>query len=354
MSFSDLLVLTATDVTKLLSSFAAPALLAQSARLFYALAHASTEDPIQQPHRTTLPLPAHKTLVMPARVPGVGASLKLVSVPTGQGDTRGLPASTLVLDEETGAVRAVLNARALTAVRTAAGTVLATTILHKPETSKFKRIVAFGAGAQIKAHVDLLCAVYKNIEHVTIVARSKSSRTEDLAAYLRSSTSRSVNIVLSSDESTLHAALGTASIIVTATPSTTPLFPSSAVPSGAHLILVGSWRPDMHEIDTDLVNRAGRIVLDSREACATEAGELIKAGVDFSRTVELGELVQEVEGDKVISNEDLAKEVLQSGEVTLVKSVGVGGQDVAIAKAVADLAEKMGGIGTVVHGYDAA
>ncbi|VDC04518.1 unnamed protein product [Peniophora sp. CBMAI 1063] len=354
MSHPDLLVLSAADVSKLLASFPAPALLAQSARLFYALAHASAEDPVQQPHRTTLPLPSHKTLVMPARVPGVGASLKLVSVPSAPGDTRGLPASTFVLDEDTGAVRAVLNARALTAVRTAAGTVLATTILHKPERSTFKRIVTFGAGAQVRAHVDLLCAVYPTIEHVAIVARCSNQRTEDLAAYLHSSTSRPVEIVLSSDEKALHSALGVASVILTATPSTTPLFPSSAVPSGAHLILVGSWRTDMHEIDTDLVKRAGRIVLDSRKACATEAGELIAAGVDFATAVELGELVQGVKGDEVISDGALAKEVLQSGEVTLVKSVGVGGQDVAIAKAVADLAEKLGGIGTVVRGYDQA
>ena len=109
----------------------------------------------------------------------------------------------------------------------------------------------------------------------------------------------------------------------------------------------------MHEIDTDLVKRAGKVVLDSREACAAEAGELIAAEVNLTTTVEIGELVREVNGDDIVSNEALAKEVLQRGEVTLVKSVGVGGQDVAIAKAVADLAEKLGGIGTVVSGYDA-
>ena len=81
---------------------------------------------------------------------------------------------------------------------------------------------------------------------------------------------------------------------------------------------------------------------------------MIAADVDLSTTVELGELVRGVEGDEVASDEALAKEILQSGEVTLVKSVGVGGQDVAIAKVVADLAEKLGGIGTVVQGYDAA
>jgi ornithine cyclodeaminase len=57
-------------------------------------------------------------LFMPARVPGTTA-IKIVSVPKGGSD--GLPGTTLVLDEVSGKVRAVINARRLTAVRNAAG-----------------------------------------------------------------------------------------------------------------------------------------------------------------------------------------------------------------------------------------
>lgn len=71
----------------------------------------------------------HTALFMPARLvshlpPPIlqGTALKIVSVPRNSGDTRGLPASTIVLDESTGAVKAVLNARNLTALRNAAGT----------------------------------------------------------------------------------------------------------------------------------------------------------------------------------------------------------------------------------------
>ena len=46
---------------------------------------------------------------------------KVVSVPSVSGDDRGLPATTLVLDENTGATKAVVNARTLTSLRTAAG-----------------------------------------------------------------------------------------------------------------------------------------------------------------------------------------------------------------------------------------
>ena len=58
---------------------------------------------------------------MPARIPDIGTTIKVVSVPLLSGDTRGIPASTLVIDEKTGATKALVNARSLTAIRTAAG-----------------------------------------------------------------------------------------------------------------------------------------------------------------------------------------------------------------------------------------
>jgi len=50
-------------------------------------------------------------------------AIKVVSVPK-QSGIYGLPATTLVLDEVTGGVKAVVNARKLTALRNAAGTPL--------------------------------------------------------------------------------------------------------------------------------------------------------------------------------------------------------------------------------------
>jgi ornithine cyclodeaminase/alanine dehydrogenase-like protein (mu-crystallin family) len=62
---------------------------------------------------------------MPARLAPFGTSIKVVAVPSSSSSldikAKGLPASTLVLDEKTGAPRALINASALTAVRTAAG-----------------------------------------------------------------------------------------------------------------------------------------------------------------------------------------------------------------------------------------
>ena len=58
---------------------------------------------------------------------------------------------------------------------------------------------------------------------------------------------------------------------MTATSSTVPLFPSSFVAPGTHLCLIGSYKPSMHEVDSDLVRRAGKVVVDSKEACEVSA-----------------------------------------------------------------------------------
>ena len=65
----------------------------------------------------------HTALFMPSRVPDLGTAIKVVSVPSLPETRQGLPSSTLVLDEVTGCVKALVNATALTALRTAAGAI---------------------------------------------------------------------------------------------------------------------------------------------------------------------------------------------------------------------------------------
>ena len=77
----------------------------------------------QIPHRTTILTENHKVLFMPARMADDSASetsIKIVSVPKGP-SPGGLPATTLVIDELDGSVKAMVNARKLTALRNAAG-----------------------------------------------------------------------------------------------------------------------------------------------------------------------------------------------------------------------------------------
>lgn len=112
-----LLVLSASDVDQITFTLTPHDLLALMARAF-------AQTQVDAPHRTSIALPNHTTLFMPARIahPSLpGTTIKVVSVPRSSADARGLPASTLVLDEDTGAVKAIVNARSLTALRNAAG-----------------------------------------------------------------------------------------------------------------------------------------------------------------------------------------------------------------------------------------
>lgn len=146
-------------------------------------------------------------------------------------------------------------------------------------------------------------------------------------------------------ERTFRKAIGEASIIITATSSTSPLFPSSCVSPGTHLCLIGSYKLNMHEIDPELVKRGGKIVVDSRESCQIEAGELIAASVGVEDMIEIGELVEDPSktspGDTKGAESKVAL-VRSAGDVTIFKSVGVGVQDVAITSVVVDRAGKMG------------
>jgi ornithine cyclodeaminase/alanine dehydrogenase-like protein (mu-crystallin family) len=117
-----ILVLSASDVARVQASWSSQEIQSIIAHVFFTLSHNHAATLLRLlPHRTTIDTQSHRVLFMPARIDSIGTSIKVVSVPLSSDDARGLPASTLVLDEGTGAVRALVNARSLTALRTAAG-----------------------------------------------------------------------------------------------------------------------------------------------------------------------------------------------------------------------------------------
>jgi ornithine cyclodeaminase len=115
MSF---LIITAADVSRIISSIHHSRLESMMAFVFHTLSSGSGFD---APLRESITMAQHNALFMPARVQGLGTSIKVVSIPRHPADQGGLPASSLVLDENTGGIRAIVNAGQLTALRTAAG-----------------------------------------------------------------------------------------------------------------------------------------------------------------------------------------------------------------------------------------
>jgi ornithine cyclodeaminase/alanine dehydrogenase-like protein (mu-crystallin family) len=271
------------------------------------------------------------------------------------------------------------------------GSLLSTTLVGP---TKPRNIVTFGAGQQIEAHIDMHLRHFATLSRCTIVNRTMNARATSLTERLRAkhgNRGAEFNLIPLTNGITdstagreLEEAVRAADIIVCATSSLAPLFPSSWVRNGTHVILIGSYKPTMHEIDTALVQRAlptsalsshqspGQIpilLVDSREDCLKEAGELITAGIRSDHVTEIGELLETTaEGSlsmthyrKIVSsglerdsrnNEDLPEGF--NGPVTMFKSVGIGLQDVAIASAVVNKALSLGNqtVGTVVADYD--
>jgi len=345
-----LLVLSASDVNGVISTLSPDELMTLMASVFISL---SSGQGVCSPHRTSIQMNDHKALFMPSRIDGVGTVMKAVSVPTSVDAAHmGLPASTIVMDEVTGSVKAIVNARSLTAIRTAAGSLLATHLLGPKQPHK---LVVFGAGGQIEAHVDLHLRAYPSITTCIIINRTENERLTNLIGTLGSRHPARVAFQGIASHQHNQEIIGQhlleADVICTATSSHSPLFDASFVRKGAHINLIGSYTPTMLEVDTDVIRSAGKIAVDSRAACLLEAGELIRAGVDGTGLVELGELAS-INGDgNVVKAEGKCASVKAAGDITIFKSVGVGLQDVAIANLVVNRAEQMG-IGINIGSYD--
>lgn len=237
----------------------------------------------------------------------------------------------------------------------------------------------FGAGKQIEAHLNIFLRHYPSVNSCTIINRNLNERALDLYKSAITTFQKVIfHLFPRQDDVSVQKAVQMADIIICATSATVPLFPSSWVSTGTHVILVGSYKPHMQEIEEALVRRAipssqpkvGRrinqaIIVDSREACAKEAGDLIKAGVDQGSMIEIGELLLQGGDDFLtdVISQRLAKgpeeggtpstdAFYSTGSITMFKSVGVGLQDVAIAREVVSHAKNTPGVGISIKGYD--
>ncbi|OAD67459.1 hypothetical protein PHYBLDRAFT_90295, partial [Phycomyces blakesleeanus NRRL 1555(-)] len=287
----------------------------------------------QAPLRVSVTTDNHKVLFMPSRLDQT-TSIKVVSVPTRDNDSRGLPASIMVLDQDTGAVETIMNAGALTAVRTAAGSGLATRYYANPDA---KTLVVLGAGAQGRSHIDIMLAVRPSIERVMVWNRGASRREALVKAIQTDYPSLIVKGVTESDGS-LERAVNEADIVCTCTNASQPVLRGAWLKSGVHLNCVGSYTMEMHEVDAETVKRAETIVVDSISACAAEAGELVKSSKS-DQWLEMGDVVK--------SPELQAKATEARKTITLFKSVGISVQDSAIAGLMNKRA-KDAGLGDIV------
>ena len=272
-------------------------------------------DPSAAPLRSHIETPGGTLLLMPA-IGEAGVGVKLVTL-TEANPAAGLPlihAVYVLFDPVTQAPALLVDGAALTALRTAAVSGLATRHLARTDAS---RLVIFGAGVQAAAHLDAMVTV-RPITNLAIVTRT-AARAEDLLA-------RAAALGISASVDGPDAVSG-ADIVCTCTTAAAPLFDGDALAPGAHVNAVGAYQPHTREVDTATVLRA-QVVVETRAAALEESGDLlipIGEGVIGPEHVR-ADLQEVMRGAEVRSG---------SGDVTFFASVGLAFEDLAVAGALA-------------------
>ena len=275
-----------------------------------------------QPVRTVIEIgPARNYYgVMPVSMEAPAAvGAKLVTVYHGNHD-RGLPshlATIVLLDPDTGALRAVMDGRYITEARTAAVSAVSVRHLATPDAST---LAIVGSGVQARSHLEAIRHV-RPLERVRVFSPNAGHRD----AFAReASMATGLDVAAVADAAS---AVRDAAIVVLATASATPVLDAADVAPGAHIAAVGACRPDQREMPAELLARA-RVFVDSREGALAEAGDLLLAirdgAIDAGHVAgELGELV----AGRVAGRSS-------AREITLFKSLGMAVEDVAAASLV--------------------
>jgi len=273
-------------------------------------------SPAISPERAHYDLPSPKTprslLLMPSWQPAGGIGVKIVTV-FPDNDARGLPsvnAAYVLLSGQTGQPRALLDGRALTLLRTAGVSALAADLLAPTDPG---RLLMVGTGALSRYLIEGHLAV-RQYESVQIWGRDRTKA----ATVARDLASRGWPITVADE---LEIAVRSATVVSCATLAQTPLIEGGWLRRGAHLDLVGSFRPDMREAD-DACMTGALVVVDTRSALE-ESG-------DLAEPIARGVLAAD---DIFTLNTLLATScAAPRGSRTVFKSVGVAHADLAVAE----------------------
>ncbi|HET9969879.1 MAG TPA: ornithine cyclodeaminase family protein [Streptosporangiaceae bacterium] len=299
----------------------------ECAEVMRAALAARARGQIQQPLRTIVrPRDAAGFMaLMPAYAPDTGYGLKAICI------TPGNPAvgkdahqgGVLLFDVATGEPRALVNASAVTEIRTAATSAVATDLLARPGAAE---LAIIGTGVQGRAHAHAIAAT-RDLTGIRLAGRDLA-RTRTMAAELTGQ----LDVPVSAYDD-VPAAVAGAGIVVTATTAAEPVLRREWLAPGAHVNAVGACVPDARELDTATMAEAA-IFADSRESVGSEAGDFLLAerdGVANPVRAELGELLAGTATGRV-----------DDDELTVFESLGLAAEDLAAASFLYEKAARLG------------
>lgn len=246
--------------------------------------------------------------ISPTNVPYIGVKLVTTHPDNSAINLPGVHASYVLFNSVTGQTLASMDGTELTVRRTACVSAVASQYLSHTNS---KVLLLVGAGSLsphlIRAHL----ITRPSIDRVMIWNRTVRKSNKLVEEFRKESGMEGIQFDVCED---LEAAVAIADVVSCATNSETPLVLGKWLKAGAHLDLVGSFKPSMRECDDEAVRR-GRVFVDN-DAAMVEAGELVGAferGVIKKDEIE-GDLVQLIKGEKIGRKEEK--------EITLFVSVG--------------------------------
>ncbi|WP_461206302.1 ornithine cyclodeaminase family protein [Clostridium sp. DL1XJH146] len=278
------------------------------------------------PIRTNLGIPKFngQSLFMPGYVGDLDAlGIKIVSV-FPENIKRGipsLPANMILLDGTTGQISCIMDGATLTHIRTGAAAGAATNLLAK-KNAKIGALI--GTGGQAASQLEAMITV-RDLEEVRIFSRNyeKAEKfTKEMSEKFKNFPTKFITVKSSQE------AVTNADIITAATTSKVPVFDGTWVKKGAHINAMGSFIPEMQELDEYIVKKAGCIYADSIDAVLCEAGDLLipmgKGLLDKEHiNGEIGTLIL----NKTTGRTD-------DDEITIFESVGTAVLDVVAASSI--------------------
>jgi len=279
---------------------------------------ADGEGRTRVPPVINLDVPAHRGEfhIKTAYIDGVSTIAIKIASGFPDNTVRGLPSGSglmAVFDATTGLPLALLLDNGfLTDIRTAAAGAVAADVLAR------KRIDVVGIiGSGVQARHQIHCLRVVRDFHRVIAWSPTRERLERYCDELRAE-GYDARAAASIEE-----VCAAADVLVTTTPSRSPLVQAAWLRAGMHVTAVGSDAPGKRELDSECLRRADLVVVD-RLAQGAEFGEVsyVRDSLDDGRVVELGTLVA---GKKVGRTSD--------DQITIADLTGVGFQDTAIAAA---------------------
>ncbi|KAL7633444.1 UNVERIFIED_CONTAM: hypothetical protein RMT77_016315 [Armadillidium vulgare] len=260
-----------------------------------------------QPLRSTINLQDKNgvLLVMPGYLPSQGAlATKLVTTYPNNSEIGKSSHNAIVvlMDENTGEMKAVIDGSSITELRTAASSGVASLYLAS---KSVKKVAVLGAGTQGASHARIHHYLFKPQE-IRVWSRTQS-RAEKLVENLRHEGIEEAIVASSVKEATSDA-----DVINTCTLSTTPVLHSEHVKNGAHVNAVGAPFPNWRELDDELM-ASSVVYADSKEAAIVESGDVI--GSKAQVYAEIGEVIEgqkEGKRDKITIYKNLGVAVLDA------------------------------------------